>query len=443
MGVKIIGAGGGILSSDVTAAKAQVLTGYSTVTSDSDDEVVEGIMKNLSDDSSITCDSVKVVQGDAGFYGTNSDNTQRYSVRYNGDQGYISSGSYISLGQPELQSSLNLTNIRSKYPTTLTIGGVSGTMPNVGTQIGQLGLSNSVAISKGYHNGSGKVTRATYSTMSGSTITPSQSDQTISTSGKIVTSAITCKGDQNLIASNIVRGKNIFGVAGQFETSQTMQRDQQVYNGSTFSGVLQGGMICGVRCPFLDNYRNYVAYFYGFGSGGYDSDGYTDNSTLTQNLRITSGPLNSGDYYMNYANTSEGLAYEGPYGGIVSYNSIDFSLFSKLRVIGNCTVTDSAWSEDYVMIVARETATSTVYDGKVEEELIGIKNGNILGPGKTLAYVHEADGTVRFDETFDISGWTGNHFLTLYCATNADHEAVTAHSRMRWNWSITGIYFYA
>ena len=75
MGVKIIGAGGGILSSDVTAAKAQVLTGYSTVTSDSDDEVVEGTMKNLSDDSSITCDSVKVVQGDAGFYGTNSDNT--------------------------------------------------------------------------------------------------------------------------------------------------------------------------------------------------------------------------------------------------------------------------------------------------------------------------------------------------------------------------------
>ena len=38
--------GGGVSSEDVTAAKAQVLSGYSTVTSDSDDEVVEGTMVN-------------------------------------------------------------------------------------------------------------------------------------------------------------------------------------------------------------------------------------------------------------------------------------------------------------------------------------------------------------------------------------------------------------
>lgn len=36
--------GGGIGSDDVTAAKAHVLTGHSTVTTDSDDEVVEGTM---------------------------------------------------------------------------------------------------------------------------------------------------------------------------------------------------------------------------------------------------------------------------------------------------------------------------------------------------------------------------------------------------------------
>lgn len=36
--------GGGVSSEDVTAAKAQVLSGYSTVTSDSDDEVVAGTM---------------------------------------------------------------------------------------------------------------------------------------------------------------------------------------------------------------------------------------------------------------------------------------------------------------------------------------------------------------------------------------------------------------
>ena len=38
--------GGGVGSDDVTAAKAQVLTGYNTVTTDSDDEVVAGTMPN-------------------------------------------------------------------------------------------------------------------------------------------------------------------------------------------------------------------------------------------------------------------------------------------------------------------------------------------------------------------------------------------------------------
>ena len=36
------GGSGGITSDDVTASKAQVLQGYKTVTTDSDDEVVEG-----------------------------------------------------------------------------------------------------------------------------------------------------------------------------------------------------------------------------------------------------------------------------------------------------------------------------------------------------------------------------------------------------------------
>lgn len=38
--------GGGVGSDDVTAAKAQVLTGYNTVTKDSDDEVAAGTMPN-------------------------------------------------------------------------------------------------------------------------------------------------------------------------------------------------------------------------------------------------------------------------------------------------------------------------------------------------------------------------------------------------------------
>ena len=40
------GGSGGVTSSDVTASKAQVLQGYRTITSDSDDEIVQGIIPN-------------------------------------------------------------------------------------------------------------------------------------------------------------------------------------------------------------------------------------------------------------------------------------------------------------------------------------------------------------------------------------------------------------
>ena len=41
------GGSGGVTSSDVTASKAQVLQGYRTITSDSDDEVAEGTIKSV------------------------------------------------------------------------------------------------------------------------------------------------------------------------------------------------------------------------------------------------------------------------------------------------------------------------------------------------------------------------------------------------------------
>lgn len=41
------GGSGGVTSSDVTASKAQVLKGYRTITSDSDDEVAEGTIKSV------------------------------------------------------------------------------------------------------------------------------------------------------------------------------------------------------------------------------------------------------------------------------------------------------------------------------------------------------------------------------------------------------------
>ena len=53
---------------------------------------------------------------------------------------------------------------------------------------------------------------------SAKTVTPSTSNQTAVASGVYTTGAITVKGDSNLVAGNILKGKSIFGVAGTLDT---------------------------------------------------------------------------------------------------------------------------------------------------------------------------------------------------------------------------------
>jgi len=60
----------------------------------------------------------------------------------------------------------------SKILSGTTISGKSGTMINNGSWSSSLGLSGSVTIPKGYHDGTGKITRA-YNTFAGQVITPS------------------------------------------------------------------------------------------------------------------------------------------------------------------------------------------------------------------------------------------------------------------------------
>lgn len=57
------------------------------------------------------------------------------------------------------------------------------------------------------------------STQAAKTITPTTYSQTAVASGKYTTGAVTVAGDANLVASNIVAGKSIFGVSGSRSTS--------------------------------------------------------------------------------------------------------------------------------------------------------------------------------------------------------------------------------
>lgn len=97
---------------------------------------------------------------------------------------------------------------------TAYVGGskITGTMPNRGATNYTLPINGSYTIPSGYHNGSGVVSQS-IATQGAQTITPGTSDQTIS-AGQYLSGTQTIAGDPDLKASNILSGKNIFGVSG-------------------------------------------------------------------------------------------------------------------------------------------------------------------------------------------------------------------------------------
>jgi len=76
----------------------------------------------------------------------------------------------VSISLSDVANTIGVTDA-SKILKGTTISGVAGTMPNNGAWSGELGLSGSIIIPKGYHSGSGKITRP-YTAFSGGVYTP-------------------------------------------------------------------------------------------------------------------------------------------------------------------------------------------------------------------------------------------------------------------------------
>ena len=110
------GGTGGVGSDEVTASKAHVLKGYKTITSDSDDEVVEGEMVNRGNGM------VTVEFGDAYW-------ESKYFVRM--EQGYYAQVDqwkpYVSIPYAVLSKGIGID--ANKMLDTLTLAGVRGTIP--------------------------------------------------------------------------------------------------------------------------------------------------------------------------------------------------------------------------------------------------------------------------------------------------------------------------
>lgn len=140
------GSGGGASSDDCTADKSKVLSGYTAVTSDSEDEAVTGTMKNLSAESSITHTSdneTKVILGDACWTVENSDGVTRSEIRYNGNEGYITPNTLFAI-----DSSVSGVSA-DKIAKNQTIMGCEGTYTSDATADSNCLLQNYTAYANG------------------------------------------------------------------------------------------------------------------------------------------------------------------------------------------------------------------------------------------------------------------------------------------------------
>lgn len=185
--------GGGTDTSDATASAEYILVGY---TGYANDQLIVGTMPdNEAVDVHLNCgESYKIPAG------------------YHNGKGKVTVNDLAS------QTDATATAAQILSPTTCWVKGVkiTGTMPNNGAISYSLPINGTYKIPAGYHNGEGKVTQ-TLQTQSGWTIVPTTTNQIGCPANRYCTGDIYVKGDPNLIAENIKKGVDIFGVTGTYQ----------------------------------------------------------------------------------------------------------------------------------------------------------------------------------------------------------------------------------
>ena len=194
MGVETtLRAGGGTDTSDATGSAEDSLVGY---TGYANEQLIVGTMPdNGAVDVHLNCgESYKIPAG------------------YHNGKGKVTVNDLAS------QTDATATAAQILSPTTCWVKGVkiTGTMPNNGAISYSLPINGTYKIPAGYHNGEGKVTQ-NLQTQSGWTIVPTTTNQIGCPANRYCTGDIYVKGDPNLVAENIKKGVDIFGVTGTYQ----------------------------------------------------------------------------------------------------------------------------------------------------------------------------------------------------------------------------------
>lgn len=172
---------GGTSSEEVTATKANVLAGTTTITADSNDEIVEGTMPNNSGQAKGT-DNVYF-----------DDSYMHVTVKY---PGYYDENSTIRINKGNLGDATADKVLDGTYFTSSDGLMLEGAMVNNGAVSQSLNAGGSYTIPAGYHDGTGKVTANSLASQTDGTATAAQilKDQTAYVDGVKVTGTMPNNG---------------------------------------------------------------------------------------------------------------------------------------------------------------------------------------------------------------------------------------------------------
>lgn len=185
--------GGGTDTSDATASAEYILVGYTGYVND---QLIVGTMPdNGAVDVHLNCgESYKIPAG------------------YHNGKGKVTVNDLASQ-TPGTAEAWMIRNGKTCWVKGIL---VTGTMPDNGAISYSLPLNGTYKIPAGYHNGEGKVTQ-NLQTQGGWTIVPSTENQLGCPANRYCTGDIYIKGDPNLVAENIKKGVDIFGVTGTYQ----------------------------------------------------------------------------------------------------------------------------------------------------------------------------------------------------------------------------------
>lgn len=214
--------GGGVFSDEVTANKSHVLSGKTYLGVDTDDEIGTGTMPNRG-----------VVTPSLGVNGT-------YEIK----EGYYAPGSKVTqsiANNGAINGTLNCGQSKS-IPAGYTTGGTVSANSLSSQTSGTAAASSILSGKTAWVNGS-KVT-GTIASMTGGTKTPTTSQQTVSCSGKYMTSNIIIPGFSLPSASSLLAGttytlygKSVTGTAQQYVSSPS-----SVFDGTGWGSGLSSGL---------------------------------------------------------------------------------------------------------------------------------------------------------------------------------------------------------